>query len=714
VVGRAVMGNVIRATTRTRAMTTSEEDTDGRLLARLSVIGRMTLAMSRIVRAEDLYREALATIVAITGTPRAAVLLFDPDGVMRFKAWSHLSDRYRAAVEGHTPWSPGQADPEPIFLSDPLSAPDLRRFAEVIEAEGIRSMAMIPLVAGGGTIGKFMIYHHARHVFSAEEMQLVQNVAAHTAFAIDRQRAVDALQKSEERYRSVVDHLREVVFQTDAAGAWTFLNSTWEEVTGFPVPRALGRPWSDFVHPDDRPRHAAQLELLAHGERKECRSEVRCLRLDGGFRWVEFVARLTRNGGGGFVGTSGTLTDITERKATAAALQEAESRLRETQRLESLGVLAGGIAHDFNNLLMGVLGNAGIALAELPPGSPVAPVIQDVLLAARRAAELTRQLLAYSGRGKFMLQRVDLSALVKESAHLLGTAISRKATTKYEFTADLPAIEADATQLRQVAMNLLANASDALGDHPGAITVRTDLVQADRAELDRAVNGGELAPGPYVALEVRDTGCGMDEETGRRMFDPFFTTKVHGRGLGLAAVLGIVRGHQGTIRVESAPGRGTMVRVLLPVARSAEVDPATTGAEPDSVTLGATVLLVDDEELVRRTTGRMLASSGCRVEIAENGRRALEVLGARDGQVDLVLLDLTMPELSGEETLVQLRARWPNLPVVLTSGFTADATRPSGPGPTDFLQKPYDPVELQAVIRRAILATPRTLEREAS
>lgn len=650
----------------------------GHLLDRLCSIGKMTLAMSRATRAEELFREALAAIAAVTGTSRAAVLLFDADGVMRFKAWSELSDGYRAAVEGHTPWALGQVAPEPILLTDPATAPELQRFADLFEAEGIRSLAMIPLVAGGGTIGKFMVYHGHRHTFGPEEVQLVENIAAHTAFAIDRQRAVDALRQSEERYRSVVEHLKEVVFQTDASGAWTFLNPSWEEVTGYTVADALGRPFLDFLHSEDRPSTEALLHALVRRERDYCRQELRVRHRAGGYRWVELFSRLTSASGGASCGTSGTLTDVGERRASAAALQE-------SQRLESLGVLAGGIAHDFNNLLMGVLGNAGVALAEIPSGSTAEAAVQDVIHAARSAADLTRQLLAYSGRGQFVIERVDLSALVRESARLLGTAISRKATVTFDFAEGLPEVEADATQLRQVAMNLVANASDALGDQPGVITLHT-----------RPVDGAR------VLLEVRDTGEGMDSETSRRMFDPFFTTKAHGRGLGLAAVLGIVRGHQGTIEVESSPGRGTSVKILLPAAplarrggRAAPKSPPTTAG------VRATVLLVDDEELVRRTTGRMLARSGCRVELAENGKQALELLGTRGAEIDVVLLDLTMPELSGEETLERIRARWPDLPVVLTSGFTADAARPSGAGPTDFIQKPYGPGELQAVIERA-------------
>jgi PAS domain S-box-containing protein len=670
------------------------------ILTHLSTIGRMTLAMSRATRPEELYVEALAAVTAIAGTERVSIALLEPTGRLRYTLWRHLSDQYRAAVEGAAQLPPGATGAEPVLLTDPDEAPGMPGVAELLRQEGLRSMGVFPLLTGGATLGKIGVYYPERHVFGAEEVQLLQNVAACTAFAIDRLRSADALRHEEERYRSVVDHLKEVVFQTDAAGGWTFLNPSWEEVTGFPVAESLGRCFLDYVHPDDRARNQALFEPLIERRKSYCRHEIRYLHRAGGFRWIEVFARLTLGPGDEIVGTSGTLTDVTERRATAEALRDAEARLRETQRLESLGVLAGGIAHDFNNLLMGMLGNASIALGELSPDSPARGPIEDVVLAARRAADLTRQLLAYSGRGKFVLEALDLSSLVQESAQLLGAAISRKATVYNHFRAGLPAVEGDATQLRQVAMNLLANASDALDDRPGVITLRTDLVEADRTLLDRAIHGPALAPGPFVVLEVRDSGRGMDAATARRMFDPFFTTKARGHGLGLAAVLGIVRGHGGAIQVESGPGQGTSIRVLLPPARRAG---ATAGpAEPAPARgVRATVLLVDDEELVRRAAGRMLERSGCRVVVAENGRRALEVLGERGAEVDLVMLDLTMPELSGEETLAHLRARWPDLPVLLTSGFT-EAARPAGPGPTAFLQKPFEASQLEGMVRRAL------------
>jgi signal transduction histidine kinase/ActR/RegA family two-component response regulator len=548
----------------------------------LSALGAMTLAISRATTAEAIYQEALAAIARLTGLERAAVLLFDPDGVMRFKAWLGLSDGYRAAVEGHTPWRPGQREVAPVLIVDVATDPGLAPFLPVIEAEGIGAMAMVPLVTGGGTIGKFMVYHPARHRFGAQELHLMDIVAAHTAFAIDRQRAAEAQQRAESR------------------------------------------------------------------------------------------------------------------------LEDAEAQLWEKQRQESLVTMAGGLAHDFNNLLTGILGNVSAALEELPAGAAAREALLDAVAGAQGAAELTQQLLAYTGRAAFVIGRADLGDLVQESARLLATAISRKATLSLECAEALPAVEGDVTQLRQVVMNLLVNASDALANHTGTIHLTVSAVTPDAELLRRAVPGHSLQPRPCVSLVVTDSGTGMDEATRRRIFDPFFTTKFHGRGLGLASALGIIRSHRGAIVVDSVPGRGTSIQVLLPQAASPA--PALRGDEEGAGEEGAgrTVLLVDDEELIRQSSGRILRRAGYRVLKAEHGLQALELM-EREGQaVDLVILDLTMPRMSGEETLEALRHRWPGLPVLLSSGFTARDLPPGAQGGAEFLHKPYTSSELRRVVERAL------------
>ena len=392
--------------------------------------------------------------------------------------------------------------------------------------------------------------------------------------------------------------------------------------------------------------------------------------------------------------------------ATVAERRRTEEQMRQTQKLESLGVLAGGIAHDFNNLLAGILGNVGIAKTEVEDGDDPSESLANIETAARRAADLTRQMLAYSGRGAFVIQRIDLSSLVAEMAHLLATAISKKAVLRLHTLSALPPCEGDATQLRQVVMNLITNASDSLGDGAGTITLTTGVTQATRAELAEMYIDERLPEGQYVFLEVQDTGCGMDDETQARIFDPFFTTKFTGRGLGLAATLGIVRGHRGAISVESTPGHGTTVRMLLPVCETAAETPLTSPPpEPGVVSWKGhgRILVVDDEELVRSLASRVLEASGFEVVGATDGLEALEVFERAPESIKLVLLDWMMPRLSGAETLDALRERRADLPVILSSGYAEQTV--SGrldDRLTVFIQKPYRPQELLAKVRAAL------------
>jgi ligand-binding sensor domain-containing protein/signal transduction histidine kinase/CheY-like chemotaxis protein len=399
--------------------------------------------------------------------------------------------------------------------------------------------------------------------------------------------------------------------------------------------------------------------------------------------------------------------EIAERARAEEERRALDRRMQDAQRLESLGLLAGGIAHDFNNLLVGILGQAGLAEMDLPIESPVREQVQQIERAATRAAELTSQLLAYSGRGRFVLERVDVSALVAEMAKLLETVIARNVEIEFRFAPDLPAIEADPAQIRQVVMNLLTNASDALGGQPGRITVTTDVwhasepvpVSADVARGDHA-----LSPGAYVRLVVHDTGCGMDAATVSRIFDPFFTTKFTGRGLGLAAVQGIVRGHHGAIQVGSTPGAGTTFEVLFPALdRPAPSVPVAT--LPARIGEGrGSILLVDDEASVR-SVGRMaLERAGFEVVLASDGREALGVYQQIGDRIDCVLLDLTMPKLSGADTLRELRAIRPDVRVVLSSGFTEqDAVgRVIGTPAHGFIQKPWKPEALVRAIESAL------------
>ncbi len=672
------------------------------MLERLTAIGEMTLAMSQASTVEQICRETLRAVERVLGAPRASILLFDPDRVLRFKAWKGLSDTYRQAVEGHTPWMPGEPDPLPILVPDVELDPSLADYRPIMLGEGIRSLAFFPLVAGGGTIGKFMVYFDAPREYSAELIQLARNIAAHAAFAIDRQRAVDQL----EGERGMFVAGPTVVFRWENAPAWPvdYVSPNIASVFGWTADELTSGnlPYASLIHPADFPRVVAEEQEFLQQGRTHYEHEYRVRRPDGEFRWVYDFTVPVRDSNGVLDHFRGYVIDITERKAAAESLRDAEARLRETQRLESLGVLAGGIAHDFNNLLMGILGNAGLALAELPNPSALFDNVKDIETSARRAADLTRQLLAYSGKGRFVIEKIDLSRLVEESTRLIIPSLSRQASVVFDLAAGLRPVEGDATQLRQVVINLLTNASDALADQPGTITVRIGVVEATEEMLSSGVTGRGLPAGSYIVFEVRDTGLGMDEVTVRHIFDPFFTTKFQGRGLGLAAVLGIVRGHRGAIQLHTVPGQGTTFRILLPAAEASATPVGTTDGQTEPKG-SRTVLVVDDEAMVRNVTRRTLERAGYRVLQAENGRAALELLKTEHQDVGLVLLDLTMPEMNGEETFTLMHDCWPALKVLLSSGYSADpgSHQQSRDGLVGFIQKPYLPAELLGAVERA-------------
>ncbi len=462
----------------------------------------------------------------------------------------------------------------------------------------------------------------------------------------------------------------------------------------------VGLHFNEFqlVHLEDSARVGEVALRLIEGREHRNVSHNRNLTKTGRTIHCTWQNSVLHDSDGGVVSVLSLVQDVTERVLAEGASRRAEEerqalgrKLQESQKLESLGVLAGGIAHDFNNLLTGVLGNASLARMTLPLDCSVAPYLDEIEMAATRAAELCKQMLAYSGKGRFVVLRVDVNALIEETAKLLAASISKKAVLQFELTPGLPMVVADATQIRQVVMNLVINASEAIGDRSGFITLRSGLVRADRAYLESTLLAPDIAPGDYLFLEVTDTGHGMSREVQGKIFEPFFTTKFTGRGLGLAAVLGIVRGHKGALKVFSEEGWGTTFKVLLPFTDGlAEVTPVSADPLPDWRGAG-TVLVVDDEETVRLSTARMLEYSGFQTVLAENGRVGVEIFRKQQDDISLVLLDLTMPQMDGAEAFREITALNPETRVLLMSGYNEqDAiARFTGKGLAGFIQKPF-------------------------
>ncbi len=468
---------------------------------------------------------------------------------------------------------------------------------------------------------------------------------------------------------------------------------TWNEgahrMYGYAAEEVLGRHLSMLGPPSRRRETEEILERLRQGERVVHLETVH-MRKDGSEFNVSLTVSPVLDEHGRVRGASTIARDITERRRL-------EEKVRETQRLESLGVLAGGVAHDFNNLLTGILGNASLAVDTLPPEHPARDSLVSVIQASERAAELTRQMLAYAGKGQFIMRPVDVSALVREIVGLVQSSIPRKARLELRLADELPPVSADPAQIQQLVMNLVINGAEALGEKTGVVEVTTGVEILDEETARARLPRHELTPGAHVVLEVKDTGCGMDSQTLPRIFDPFFTTKFTGRGLGLAAVSGIVRSHRGALEVSSVPGQGTTFRIYLPAAAA---------AQPEPRPAARAILIVDDEEIVRRTARSTLEKYGYKVLVAENGPQAIEIYRRRPEAVELVLLDLTMPMMDGEEVLRALRKIRPDVKAIVSSGYSLEeATRRfAGHGVSAFLQKPYTAARLAHAVRAALAA----------
>jgi PAS domain S-box-containing protein len=448
--------------------------------------------------------------------------------------------------------------------------------------------------------------------------------------------------------------------------------------------------WQTF-RPDGSPYPSEQLPLsravlhgeVVHDEEAIIRDE------EGNDHWVSANAAPIRNAEGQVTAGIVVFHDITDRKHAEENRINMEKQLLHAQKLESLGVLAGGIAHDFNNILMAIMGNADLALMRINKESPVIDNLHRIEQAAARAADLAKQMLAYSGKGKFVVESLDLTILLEEMLHMLEVSISKKAVLRLNPTQHLPSVEADATQMRQIIMNLVINASEAIGDKSGVIAISTGCLACDRSYLKDVWLDENLSDGLYVYLEIADSGCGMDKTTMAKLFDPFFSTKFAGRGLGMAAVLGIVRGHKGSIKVYSELGKGTTFKILLP-ASSKPAEIFNGESHHDDWKGKGKVLLVDDEETVRGIGTEMLKELGFTPITANDGLEALEAYKSNPDIV-LVLLDLTMPHMDGEQCFRELRQIKPDVKVVISSGFSEyEVTQKfAGKGLAGFIQKPY-------------------------
>jgi PAS domain S-box-containing protein len=528
-------------------------------------------------------------------------------------------------------------------------------------------------------------------------LQTVADLIAQTA---ERKRAEQSLRTSEERYRLLFERNLAGVFRSTPDGRLLDCNDSFAHILGYASrEEVLAHPvWDFYFEAADREALLGKLRARQTLAGYECRLR----RKDGSLAWLlESVTLL--EGAGGEAVLEGTLFDITERRRL-------EEQLRQVQKMEAIGQLAGGVAHDFNNLLTAILGNVSLVLAGLPPDDPAAEALQATEKAGLRAAELTRQLLGFSRRTMLRLESVNLAHAVQETVKILRRTIDPRITVEVQAVPKLGLVRADPAQMTQILMNLCLNARDAMPEG-GRLLVETDQMTLTEEDVRLRL---DARPGEFVRLRVSDTGSGMAPEVRARIFDPFFTTKGPGKGtgLGLAMVFGIVKQHQGWVECYSEVGKGTRFDIYLP--REAEVAPAAAAIAPAPGPSGGseTILLADDEAMIRSLGGNILRQYGYRVLLADDGLEAVETYERERGHIDLVILDLTMPRLNGRDALRRILDIDPGARVILASGYSTEHLNEWEEAHIlGFLRKPFRVMEFAEAVR---VALDRSAEREPS
>lgn len=651
---------------------------------------------------DDLLQKTLDEAESLTGSLVGFYHFVDMDQqVLTMQAWSTRTSTQFCKTEG-TGWHYGisQAgvwadcihERRPVIHNDYASLPNRKGLPEG-HAAVIREL-VVPVFRNEKIVAIIGVGNKPAD-YDQRDVEAI-TLLADLAYDIAEQKlALETLRESEERYHTFYDTSPDAILITVPDGnilaanpaACRMFQRTEEEI------RQIGR--SGVMDVTDE-RLAMAIE-----ERKKTgkvSAELTCVRKNGERFPVELNSSVFKAISGNYR-SSIVIRDISERKKAEAEKAELGKQLQQSQKLESLGLLAGGIAHDFNNILAIIIGNC--FLAKTHP-EVAAKHIAPIENAAERAAELCRQMLAYAGKTTYVLSSFNLQELVQEMAKMLRATTSPNVLIKSNFSTDLPVIKADASQLRQVIMNLIINATEAIGDEQGEIDISIYRSKIDPAQVQKDHLGKPIAAGEYVCLEVTDNGCGMDEEVRNRIFEPFFTTKFTGRGLGMSSVLGIIAAHNGAIQLESSPGQGSCFKIYLPVQVNAVAETDLTESAPLPLWQGhGTVLLAEDEDALRLIVKSMLKRLGFAVLEAVDGLEALKLYHEHAAAVTMVLTDIGMPVMDGYQLIAELKRLNPELPIVVSSGFgdTVISERVDNNELSGLISKPYRFDQLKDVLK---------------
>ncbi len=661
---------------------------------RLEAVYALTRRIAAASDVDEVCRIAIEALVEAVPGRRCSILLFDREGVARFRGWHGISERYRRAVDGHCPWTPGQADAHPIVLRDVHDDPALVELLPTFAFENIVSAAFIPLNGHAGVLGKFMVYSDRPGDPIGEDLPLAENIADLVAIVVERLRSEAQLTREHALYAD--GPVVAVRWVPGGVSAIERISDNLKRQFGYePEDLTSGRiPFADIVHPDDVDRVRAEIAEHKQNGAVTYEQRYRLRSANGDWRQIYDRTTVVRDEHGHILCFDGYLLDVTDP-------WRLEEQLLQARKMESIGRLAGGVAHDFNNLLTVILGAAEHAAEQAPPASDLAHSIDSIAQAAARAATLTTQLLAFARKQVIEPKTIEINQVFHETAALLRRVIGEHITLDVQTCGEPGYVRIDPGQLQQILVNLALNARDAMASG-GTLTLCSNC----------ATTGSAPPVAGFVEFCVQDTGVGMSQETLDHLFEPFYTTKDVGKGtgLGLATCYGIVTQCGGTIHVTSKPGVGSTFRIRLPRGRAEEL--AQRNADPHGATnsssRGHTVLLAEDDPLVREFTAAALRRGGYDVLMARDGHTALSLSAEHHGRLDLLLTDVVMPGMTGRDLAIQIRRARPDVAVLYVTGYEPEGEFPSSellPG-SRMLQKPFTASELLQVVAEMCVRDP--------